>query len=146
VTRPLRAIALGASLALAAPITAAQAQAPPILLDARPYVPRYQGPYEPSGASSGQTALGLSLLGAGALSGGLGLLWLEGDQDQPRGVQVGATLLVTGVFLGGLGFYTLAPSAAPRTVLSQQDRDDQGWRFALTPTPDGAFLSSATTF
>ncbi len=69
-----------------------------------PYVPRYQGPYGSGRSVWNQNTWGFTLLGAGALSGGLGLLLLESDPSaSPRSVQFGTGLLVAGVFMSGLG-------------------------------------------
>lgn len=98
--------------------------------DKRPYVPRYQGPYnslEPS-ASDWELLWGFSLLGTGALLGGLGFYALETHNDvcdsadgscgSGRG-RIGGALLLSGVLLSGVGVYLVAISQpmAPRTIL-----------------------------
>lgn len=113
--------------------------------DARPYVPRYQGPYEPE--PQGQYTLGLSLMGAGAVSGGVGLLLLETSHEDSANVPLGTGLLVSGVFLGGFGFYTLISTSLPsRTVITDRATEPPAWSVGVLPTQGGAMLGSAHRF
>ena len=131
----------------------------------RPFVPEFQGPYNPNGgaAAQGRQLLGFTLLGTGAFAGGLGLFMLETDQSvscaRTRGcaeedlgrVEIGAGLLIGGVFMSGMGLYLLvSDSLSARTIITTPGavfpREQSTWRFGLTPTAGGALLSSDLLF
>ncbi len=116
------------ALALLLATSPRPAQANPPRADGQPWVPRYQGPYAPQRFNPAQELWGLALIGTGAVIGGLGLYTLEGDgapcaaggcadaepYDAP---QLGAGLLIGGVFLAGVGLYLVFTTPAPPRIV-----------------------------
>ncbi len=132
----------------------------------RTVVPEFSGPYSPNSIiNPTRRAWGFGLVGAGAITGGLGLYWLEtssvdgcvGNNDalcEARNtdrIQLGAGLLIGGVFLSGVGRYLLvSDSLSNRTLITTPIRAPRqsgpSWHLDIGPTPGGAMLRSGVEF
>lgn len=138
-------------------------QRDPAVQKSSPFVPRLQGPGEDAVMNSGRHAWGVSMLGAGGLASGAGLLLLRanapddctrsGCQEQNNArLNLGAGLLLSGVFVGGLGLYIMVSesrSAGPRIITTTPLRargDAILWRVGLEPAPGGALIQSRVDF
>lgn len=153
-----RLLALCAALCLASPRAWAEPSANPdpapianLNTDGpRPYVPRWQGPPQAQAPSEPTSTLGWALIGAGSVSGGVGLFLLQnpGPNDSPA--SAGTGLVLGGVFLGGAGLYLLASSGlfGGRIVLTGDPLHDPDapWTFGLVPTQGGALAGAHTRF
>ena len=119
----------------------------------RPYVPRWQGPYE--GPGDDRELVGLGLLGGGAVASGFGLYFLESgggvvcreprddgptvcEQGAGSRVELGAGLLIGGVFLAGFGVYLIASSLPDPVGLDGGDGEPEHIRVGLGVAPAGA--------
>lgn len=116
--------------------------------------------------NTGRHAWGVAMLGAGGLAAGTGLLLLRAnapddctrsgcqEQDNAR-LNLGAGLLLGGVFTGGLGLYILVSESRhtrPRIITTtplrgqRSESDATQWRVGLEPTPGGALIQSRVDF
>lgn len=142
------------------PLLTASADPPP-RTDGHPYVPRYQGPYNPHEWEPSTTAWGFALVGTGAFVGGFGLYALETGpaercvRGQPCSstpsegrAEWGAAMLVSGIFVSGLGIYIVASTEGTRrTVLGEAEHHDApAWSWSLAPFDGGALLSTVGRF
>mgnify|MGYP006928172730 CR=1 FL=1 len=131
----------------------------------RPYVPRWQGPAEPTGNGDSWELIGLAFLGSGAVASGVGLYLLESggtvvchdtrddgpavcEEQTGDRIELGAGLLIGGVFLAGFGVYLVA-SSLPDPVgldgpVGQEDLIHVG--LGIAPTRAGAVVVGDVRF
>ena len=164
----LAASLLAASLAL--PTPAAQACEPGPCqglsprADKKPTIPRYQGPYAPGGDDDAlQEVWGFALAGSGAVLGGLGFYALDtnttevctgsgadrtcAEHDRGR-TQIGATLLISGIFLTGVGVYLVANAdSQPRIIILDDLSPESSFgQITVDPVDGGGIVRSRFSF
>jgi len=165
-SKPLTLIvsALFVLLAVAPPRVALACDEPCPAVDKKPTIPRYQGPYSPGGDNDAlQEIWGFALAGSGAVVSGLGFYALDTNttevcmgtgedrtctqRDRGR-TQIGATLLISGIFLTGVGVYLVANAdPQPRIIilddLSPSSSFDQ---ITVDPVEGGGVVTSRFSF
>lgn len=138
----------------------------------RPYVPRWQGPYEGPVEEDNRDILGLAFLGSGVVATGFGLYFLDatssvrchpasategGNNGTPERtvceetggdrIELGAGLLIGGVFLAGFGVYLFASSIPAPMGLDGGDAPELiRMEVVVAPAPGGAVVVGDVRF